>query len=196
MKKDQTDFHILKSIEADSSVSQRKLSSQMDLNVASVNFALKALVKKGFVTMLGENPRRTKYFVTPTGLKEKTNLAYKFFGSNINFYKEIRSDMEARIERAIGGIDTDIAVYGSNELAEIAYIVVSKMNCTFQGFFLEKSKVRGEKILGYDVQDIRLLKGERQCLLLLTEEFPSDSLIGMDTKNIGTMSLLDYVRVT
>ena len=36
MKKDHNDFQILKTVEADSSVSQRKLSSQMELNVASV----------------------------------------------------------------------------------------------------------------------------------------------------------------
>ncbi|MHC4455212.1 MAG: winged helix-turn-helix transcriptional regulator, partial [Planctomycetota bacterium] len=41
MKKDHNDFQILKTIEADSSVSQRQLSSQMQLNVASVNFAIK-----------------------------------------------------------------------------------------------------------------------------------------------------------
>ncbi len=194
MKKDHNDFYILKTIEADASVSQRALSSQMDLNVASINFALKALVKKGLVTMVGENPRRTKYYVTPKGLREKTNLAYKFFGSNINYYKEIRSDIEARITKATSGIKTNVAIYGANELSEIAYIVVSKMNCTFQGFFLEKSKITNEKILGYEVLDCKLLKSDQQCLLLLTEEFPADELNDMDTKTVGTLSLVDYAE--
>ena len=195
MKKDHNDFYILKTIEGDSSVSQRKLSSQMELNVASVNFALKNLVKKGFVTMVGENPRRTKYYVTPKGLREKTHLAYKFFGRNIHFYKEIRNDIEARIEKATRGIETDIAIYGSSELSEIAYMVVSKMSCTFQGFFLERSKITDEKILGFNVQDIKLLKSDRQCLLLLTEEFPADKVSDINTENIGTLNLVDFVTV-
>ncbi len=195
MKKDHNNFYILKTIEADSSVSQRKLSSQMELNVASVNFALKNLVKKGFVTMVGENARRTKYYVTPSGLREKTQLAYKFFGRNIHFYKEIRNDIEARIGKATKGIETDMAIYGANELSEIAYMAVSKMKCTFQGFFLEKSKITSEKILGFHVQDVKLLKSENQCILLLTEEFPVDKLDDMDTKNVGTLNLVDYISV-
>ncbi len=195
MKKDHNDFYILKTIEADSSVSQRKLSSQMELNVASVNFALKNLVKKGFVTMVGENARRTKYYVTPSGLREKTQLAYKFFGRNIHFYKEIRNDIEARIGKATKGIETDMAIYGANELSEIAYMAVSKMKCTFQGFFLEASKITSEKILGFHVQDVKLLKSENQCVLLLTEEFPADKLDNIDTKNVGTLNLVDYISV-
>lgn len=195
MKKDHNNFYILKTIEEDSSVSQRKLSSQMELNVASVNFALKNLVKKGFVTMVGENPRRTKYYITPEGLREKTHLAYKFFGRNIHFYKEVRNDIEARITKAIKGIETDIAIYGSNELSEIAYMVVSKMNCNFLGFFLESSKITSEKILGFTVQDIKLLKSDRQYLLLLTEEFPADKLNDKDTKNVGTLNLVDYITI-
>ena len=72
MKKEHNDFQILKTVEADSSVSQRKLSSQMDLNVASVNFALKRLIQKGFVMKEGENPRRISYHITPEGLREKS----------------------------------------------------------------------------------------------------------------------------
>ncbi len=195
MKKDHNNFYILKTIEADSSVSQRKLSSQMELNVASVNFALKNLVKKGFVTMVGENARRTKYYVTPKGLREKTHLAYKFFGRNIHFYKEIRHDIEARVAKATDGVETGIAIYGANELSEIAYMVVSKMDYPFQGFFLERAKITNEKILGFNVQDIKLLKSDHQCLLLLTEEFPTDELNDMDTQNVGTLNLVDCVSV-
>ena len=89
MKKEHNDFQILKTVEADSSISQRRLSSQMELNVASVNFALKRLIQKGFIKKEGVNPRRTKYYITPEGLREKTHLAYKFVGQNIHYYNEI-----------------------------------------------------------------------------------------------------------
>ena len=88
-KNELTDYNILKTIESDSTVSQRRLSSQMELNVASVNFALKRLIKKGFIRMIGINPRRIQYFITPEGLREKTQLAYSFFGRNLHFYKEV-----------------------------------------------------------------------------------------------------------
>lgn len=186
------DVHILKAIENNASVSQRKLSSQIGLNVASVNFALKRLIKKGFIRMVGVNPRRIKYYITPEGLKEKTQLAYEFFGRNFHFYKEVRNDIEARIVKAINGSETKIAIYGAGEISEITYMVVSVMKWKFVGFFLEDSKITNEKILGYDIQKLELLKNNLPCLLLLTDEFPVDTMYDKDMKNIETLNLVEY----
>lgn len=191
MKKDHNDFQILKTVEADSSVSQRKLSSQMELNVASVNFALKRLIQKGFITKEGENPRRTTYHITPEGVREKTHLAYKFVDQNIPYYQEVRSDMESRIVKAADGKETSLAIYGACELSEITYMVVSKMSWNFLGFFLEDSKITKEKIQDYNVQSLDLLKGGHKCLLLLTDECPADILNDMGKKSVETLSLVD-----
>jgi DNA-binding Lrp family transcriptional regulator len=192
MEKEQTDFYILKTIENNASVSQRKLSSQMELNVASVNFALKRLIQKGFVKMVGANPRRIKYYITPEGLREKTQLAYKFFSKNIHFYKEIRNDIETRVVKAANGTETSIAIYGAGELSEITYMVVSKMSWNFLGFFLEDSKITNERILGYNVQKLKLLKNKHPCLLLLTDEFTVDVVYDEDIKNVETLNLVEY----
>ena len=100
VKKEHNDFQILKTIEADSSVSQRKLSSQMELNVASVNLAMNRLLQRGFITKEGVNQRRTKYYITPEGLRVKTQLAYKFVGRNIHYFNEVRNDIETRIVKS------------------------------------------------------------------------------------------------
>lgn len=191
MKKEHNDFQILKTVEADSSVSQRKLSTQMDLNVASVNFALKRLIQKGFVTKEGENPRRISYHITPEGLREKTQLAYKFFDRNIHYYKEVRNDIEARIIKATKGKEVNLAIYGACEHSEITYMVVSKISLNFLGFFLEDSKITDEKILDYNVQSLDLLKGDDNCLLLLTDTYSADILSDLNKKNIKTLSLVD-----
>ena len=192
MKKEHNDFQILKTVEADSSVSQRKLSSQMELNVASVNFALKRLIQKGFVTKEGENPRRVKYHITPEGLREKTQLAYKFFDRNIPYCHEVRNDIEARIVKATDGKKISLAIYGSSELSEITYMVVTKMGWNFLGFYLEDSKITKEKILDYNFQSLDLLKGGNKFLLLLADKCPPDVLNDMGKKNIETLSLAGY----
>ncbi len=196
MKKELNNYHILKTIEGDASVSQRKLSSQMELNVSSVNFALQNLVRKGFVTMTGENARRTEYFVTPEGLREKTQLAYKFFGRNIPFYKEVRNDIESRITQATNGKEARVAIYGTSELSEIAYMVVSKMDCNFLGFFLEGSKITDEKILDFNIQELNSLVSDQHCLLIVTETFPVDTTNCFGTNNnVEILNLVDYVAV-
>ena len=159
--------------------------------MASVNFALKRLIQKGFVTKEGENPRRVKYHITPEGLKEKTQLAYKFFDRNIPYYNEVRSDIEARIAKATDGKDVSLAIYGASELSETTYMVVTKMSFNFLGFYIEDSKISEAKILNHNFKSLDLLKGDDKCLLLLTDKCPSDVLRNMNNKNIETLSLVD-----
>ncbi len=188
-KKELTDYNILKTIENDPTVSQRGLSSQIEINVASVNFALKRLIKKGFIRMVGVNPRRIQYFITPEGLREKTQLAYSFFGRNFHFYKEIRSDIESRIAEATNGKETEIAIYGVGGLAEITYSVVSLMKWQFLGFFLEDSKDTNEGILSHEVQTLESIKEVQPCLLLLTDDLSEDFI---SNNNLDTLNLLNY----
>ena len=190
-RKELTDYNILKTIESNSSVSQRGLSSQMQINVASVNFALKRLIKKGFIRMVGINPRRIKYFVTPEGVREKTQLAYRFFGRNLHFYKEVRCDIEARIAKATNGKETEIAIYGVGGLAEITYSVVSLMKWRFLGFFFEDSKDTNEGILNHEVQTLESLKEMQPCLLLLTDELSEDFI---SSNHLDTLNLLNYYK--
>ncbi len=192
MKKEHNDFQILKTLEADSSVSQRKLSSQMELNVASVNLAMNRLIQRGFITKEGVNQRRTKYYITPEGLRGKTQLAYKFVGRNIHYFNEVRNDIETRILKSTAGRKTSLAIYGVCELSEITYMVVSKMGWNFLGFFLEDPKNTNEKILDYNVQSLDLLKGDHKCLLLLTDKCPADVLNDMDRNNVETFDLVNY----
>jgi DNA-binding Lrp family transcriptional regulator len=193
-KEEITDYHILKTVESDPSTSQRKLSSQMEINVASVNFALQRLIKKGLIRMVGVNPRRIKYHITPRGLIEKTQLAYRFFGRNFHFYKEIRNDIEARIIRAVNGSKTRIAIYGIDELAEITYMVVEAKRWEFKGFFVEDSKITTKELFGHKIQGLGALKNTGPCLLLLTDEHSEDMLSDSDVKNIDILNLLSYYK--
>ncbi len=191
-KEELTDYNILKTIENDSSVSQRRLSSQIEINVSSVNFALKRLIKKGFIRMVGINPRRIQYYITPEGIREKTQLAYSFFGRNFHFYKEIRNDIEFRIAKATNGKETEIAIYGVGGLAEITYSVVSLMKWRFLGFFLEDSKDTNEGILSHEVKTLESLKEMQPCLLLLTDEISMDKICDKGLNKVDTLNLLSY----
>ncbi len=166
----------------------------MELNVASVNFALQRLIKKGLIRMVGANPRRIKYYITPNGLREKTQLAYRFFGRNFHFYKEVRNDIEARIKRATNGSKTRIAIYGVDELAEITYMAVEAMRWKFEGFFVEDSKTTNKELFGHKIQGLGALKNTSPCLLLLTDELSEDMISDNDLKNIDTLNLLSYYK--
>ncbi len=192
MKKDFNNFQILKTIEADSSVSQRMLSSQLRLNVASVNFAMQGLMKKGYITKVGENLRRTKYYITPEGIREKVTLAYKSLGRNIQYFSEIRKDLESQIVKAMDGREISIAIYGISELSDIVYTVVLSMGLNFLGFFLEDLEITENKVFDYRVQKIQRLNNDNQCLLLLMEELSPAIKNTIETKKVRTLDLVGY----
>ncbi len=192
MKIEHYDIQILKTIEADSLVSQSKLSRQTNINVASVDFALKRLIQKGFITQAGVNPEHVTYHITLEGMRERAHLESRFFDQIIHFYKEVRNDIESRIVKATNGTETSIAIYGAYGLSEIAYMVVSKMRWDFLGFFLEGPKITNEKILGHKIQNIDLLKGDHKCLLLITDTFFVDILSVKERNNVETLNLTSY----
>ncbi len=191
MKKSYYYLQILKTVEANASVSQGKLSSQMKLNVSSVNSLMKDLIEMGSVSKVGPNPRRTKYYITPEGLTWKKHLAYKLYCQTMPYYEEVKKNIESRIAEVTKGMKTNIAIYGSSEHSETTYMVVSKMDLNFLGFFLEDSKSKNEKMFGYGIRELNLLNRDQECLLLLTENLHSDRIDDLGSKNVNTLNLVN-----
>lgn len=168
-KEELTSYHILKKIELDENISQRMLSNQMGVNVASINFALKRLVTKGLIKMIGINPRRIKYIVTPRGLKEKSELAYKFFERNFYFYKDVRIDVENKITEISNG-RKKVAIYGTNELSEITYLAIQNIELELLGFFNNDRLIKiTPKFLGHKVLQLNEIKDIRPHIVLFTQ---------------------------
>ena len=188
-KEELTNYHILTYIQQDENLSQRRLSSRIGVNVASVNFAIKRLITKGFVKMIGANPRRIKYIITPVGLKEKSELAYKFFDRNFHFYKDVRSDIENKINEISNWENQKIAIYGVNELSEITFLAIQNMELELVGVFDDKKKEKpGTKFLGQEVFTLKSFKSKRPNIVLITEVANQNSVFDI-AKETGCIPL-------
>jgi len=168
-----TQYNILQSLENGDQISQRQLSSQLGINVASINFALKKLTKRGFVKMLGVNPRRMQYILTPKGIAEKTQLAYKFFDRNFHFYKAVRKDVEDKIGSIPFNDKKRVALYGVTDLMELAYLVIQDKELDLVAIFDDETKIR---IFGYHVIGTEEINKYSPNFLLLTKEFDSEKV--------------------
>ena len=167
-----TQYNILQSIENGDQLSQRQLSSQLGINVASINFAVKKLTKRGLVKMLGTNPRRMRYILTPKGIAEKTQIAYKFFDRNFHFYKAVRKDVEDKINNISFNDRNRIALYGVTDLMELAYLVIQdKEELDLVAIVDDEAKIR---IFGYHVIGLEEIKNNAPHFLLLTKELDAE----------------------
>ncbi|TAL09547.1 MAG: winged helix-turn-helix transcriptional regulator [Nitrospirae bacterium] len=135
----QRDLQLLNEVEQNAGVSQRTLASNLGVALGLTNLYLKRLAHKGYIKITTIPRHRIKYLLTPQGMAEKTRLTYQYMEYSLTYYRQMRERMKVALtERAKAGAKR-VVIYGTGELAEMAYISLREMDLTLVGF------VDGEK---------------------------------------------------
>ena len=97
--RDELRLRVLRALEANPELSQRQLAAELGVSLGGVNYALKALIDRGFVK--ADNFRKSGskvaylYLLTPQGVAEKASLATTFLGRKLDEYEVLRQEIEA-----------------------------------------------------------------------------------------------------
>jgi EPS-associated MarR family transcriptional regulator len=97
--RDELRLKVLRALEANPEMSQRQLAAELGVSLGGVNYALKALIERGFVK--ADNFRKSGskvaylYMLTPKGITEKTSLATAFLGRKLAEYEVLKQEIEA-----------------------------------------------------------------------------------------------------
>lgn len=90
---------ILRALEENPELSQRQLAAQLGVSLGGVNYAVKALVERGFVKVKNfsrsDNKVAYLYVLTPSGLAEKVSVATALLGRKLEEYEVLTSEIEA-----------------------------------------------------------------------------------------------------
>ena len=92
-----TDFRILRLLQAQPDLSQRELATHLGLSLGGLNYCLKALMEKGFVKL--ENFQNSKhklgyaYVLTPTGLAQKMALTGVFLKRKLQEFDALQQEI-------------------------------------------------------------------------------------------------------
>lgn len=103
-------------------ITQRHISERVGRSVASVNFALRLLVVKGYIKISGASPRKLHYHLTPTGILQKTVLAYNFLKRQSALYEEVRKDLLEKLKALAAESIKRVSVYGWTPFTESAIL--------------------------------------------------------------------------
>jgi EPS-associated MarR family transcriptional regulator len=94
----ETHLKLLKLIESNPDISQRKLSEEVGVSLGKVNYCLKALIDKGLVKAgnLKRNPHKMSYvyLLTTQGIEEKAKLTTRFLKRKIAEHEQITREIE------------------------------------------------------------------------------------------------------
>ena len=144
----QRDLLLLSEVERDAHVTQRSLASKLGVALGLTNLYLKRLAHKGYIKISTIPPHRIRYLLTPQGMAEKSRLTYQYMQYSIAHYRDMRTRLRGTLTDAIGDGVARVVIYGTGELAEMAYLSLKEMNLTLVGFIDDKGQ---DKFLSYPV---------------------------------------------
>jgi EPS-associated MarR family transcriptional regulator len=93
-----THYGLLKTLEANPSLSQRDLAKRLGISLGKVNFCLNALVVKGSLKINNfrnsDNKLAYVYLLTPRGVDEKARITVQFLKYKVQEYDRLRTEIE------------------------------------------------------------------------------------------------------
>lgn len=189
------DLQALEAIAENERITQRRLSTQLGIALGMTNLYLKRLVRKGFVKCVNVKPNRIRYLITPTGLAEKTRLTYEFIEYSMSLYGTVRQHLRRALEPLAGSERKRVAIYGTGEAAELAYISI--IECGLELVAVFDDEARGA-FLGRPVLDVRehgSLPFDALIIAKLDTPQPvTDRLVGLGVPQEKLVALRDGVQ--
>ena len=164
----------LEAIELDGRITQRSLANKLGIALGLTNIYLKRLVRKGYVKCVGIQPNRLSYLLTPKGISEKTRLTYEFMEYSLFLYRQVRNQLRSRLEPYVLEDRRRVALYGSGEVAELAYLSIAECGLELVAVF---NGGAATPFLGHAVRSIETHSQVSFDLLLVATLDPSDEVI-------------------
>jgi EPS-associated MarR family transcriptional regulator len=92
-------FKVLRKINEDPNISQRKMAQDLGFSLGKLNYCLKALKKKGFVKLknFGDKKNKFRYFqhiLTTKGLSHRLSLTIYFMKKKMQEYDQLKKEIE------------------------------------------------------------------------------------------------------
>ena len=90
-------LNLLREISANPRLTQREMSSRLNLSLGKINFLIKAMIEKGLVKV--ENFRNSGnkaaylYLLTPMGIEEKARITLRFLKRKTEEYARLRKEI-------------------------------------------------------------------------------------------------------
>jgi DNA-binding MarR family transcriptional regulator len=182
-------LRILDEINRESLVTQRTLSSRLNIALGLVNAYLKRLAKKGHIKISKGPMNRVKYALTPKGFAHRVDLTYQYMQSSIDYFREARQRIDTIYGQMIEtGVKT-VLIWGDGEVAELAYISLRGLPLTLVGVVdcnKEEKGFFGHHI--YSHEDVQSLEYDAILIASFSEkEMQRIKGLGIDTQKVYSL---------
>ena len=163
---DQKMLKLFEILEKDCTQSQRKLSKKLQISLGLANSLIQKSIKKGYIKSTACENNKVSYSITQKGNVERTNLTINYIQNSLNFYNYIRLRVCKLIESLVERGAKNIIIYGTNELAEIASILLREYDLNLIAI-IDNEKA-GRKMIGKTIRKTSFLKTIQFDALIFT----------------------------
>jgi DNA-binding MarR family transcriptional regulator len=126
-------FRILDEVSKDGDVTQRGLSRRLGVALGLTNLYLKRLAHKGLIKVVNLKANRLRYELTPTGIAQKTTMAFQYVQDSYVFYREARKNLTRTFNEMKDAGAKSVVLYGIGDLAEIALLSLQEARLDLVG---------------------------------------------------------------
>jgi DNA-binding MarR family transcriptional regulator len=119
---DEISLRLLDEFTREPEISQRALAGRLGIALGLVNSYIKRLYKKGHIKVKTLPRNRIKYIITPQGFAEKARLTYTYMNYSIQYFKQIRANIERTYAKMLTEGVERILLWGDGEIAELCFI--------------------------------------------------------------------------
>lgn len=113
---------LLNVIHQNSRVSQRNLALELNVALGLVNSYLKRCIRKGWVKVANAPANRYLYYLTPSGVAEKSILTAEYLSQSFHLYRLARDQYAEILNNCYLQGNLRIALFGGPDLSEIVSI--------------------------------------------------------------------------
>jgi len=130
----QRDLLLLSELDRDGGATQRTLATKLGVALGLTNLYLKRLARKGHIKITTTPRNRNRYLLTPQGFTEKSRLTHLYMQHSLSYYRDMRARLKEMMSTFDGSHGLRVVIYGTTELAELAYLSLREMNIDCVGF--------------------------------------------------------------
>ncbi len=171
---DLRDLEVLDAVAGDAHITQRSIASRLGIALGLTNLYVKRLVRKGYIKCVNVQPNRLRYLITPTGVAEKTRLTYEFMQYSLYLYSQVRRHLGATLQQYAVENRRHIALYGTGEAAELAYLAITELGLDLVAIFDGETS---KQFLGQRVRPIQEHRDVAFDLLVVATLERSDRIV-------------------
>lgn len=181
-------FHILDEVSKNGELTQRSLSRRLGVALGLTNLYVRRLGKKGLIKVVNLKANRLRYELTPSGIAQKTAMAFQYVQDSYVFYREARKSLTKTFNGMKAGGARSVVLYGTGDLAEIALLSLQEAQLDVAG--IVSARHAGQMLCGRPVRPPEALAAMTYDRVVVVERERDEAIrvldeLGVDRAMIG-----------